>query len=284
MPAYITYRNSASAPIPTSDTEKNEPLSSIEIDGNFRGLKTLVNALEQKTANINNAEVHLATYTFLTDGIKKEFILGESVADENNTQVFINGIYQEKSAYNVSSNILSFGIAPVVGTIEISVFSSSQTTGGMSPSDKTAIDQLKQYAIFTSSNSKYLSLGNSQYEVTGWKNSINTSQITTDGTTFDLPIGVWQINFSIMIVGPVNNTSTAYVKNTTTNSIYLIGTPVDVIPDPGIYHLSNMSNGSSIIANDVNSSIQINIAAYSDFVPMNTILSHGHTVTFHKLA
>lgn len=56
---------------------------------------------------------------FTGDGSTAAFTLSQSVTDENNTFVFINGVYQDKSTYSITGATLTFSTAPQNGyTIE----------------------------------------------------------------------------------------------------------------------------------------------------------------------
>ena len=57
---------------------------------------------------------------FTGNGSTTDFTLSQSVTDENNTFVFINGVYQDKSTYSISGATLTFSTAPQNGyTIEV---------------------------------------------------------------------------------------------------------------------------------------------------------------------
>lgn len=57
---------------------------------------------------------------FTGDGSTTDFTLSQSVTDENNTFVFINGVYQDKSTYSILQSTLTFTTAPQNGyTIEV---------------------------------------------------------------------------------------------------------------------------------------------------------------------
>lgn len=47
--------------------------------------------------------------------------LSQSIADENNTYVFIDGVYQSKTTYSMSGTTLTFGSQPPIGTNNIEV-------------------------------------------------------------------------------------------------------------------------------------------------------------------
>jgi hypothetical protein len=61
-------------------------------------------------------------YNFNGDGAAVAFTLGTSPGVENNTQVYIDGVYQQKNTYTVSSTTLTFSAAPPnLSTIEVMV-------------------------------------------------------------------------------------------------------------------------------------------------------------------
>lgn len=51
---------------------------------------------------------NLRVDSFIGDGIKKTFVLSVGAANVNNTQVFINGVYQSKSKYLLDGDAISF--------------------------------------------------------------------------------------------------------------------------------------------------------------------------------
>jgi hypothetical protein len=61
---------------------------------------------------------------FTGTGAQTTFTLTASPTDENNSQVYINGIYQQKNTYSlVSGNILTFSTAPpLTSTIEVTYY------------------------------------------------------------------------------------------------------------------------------------------------------------------
>ena len=61
-------------------------------------------------------------YNFTGDGSTVAFTLGSNPNAENNTQVYIDGIYQQKDGYSVSGAVLTFSVAPPnLSTIEVMV-------------------------------------------------------------------------------------------------------------------------------------------------------------------
>lgn len=74
--------------------------------------------------------VSITNYTAIVDrfdgtGAQTAFTLSAAPPDENNTQIFISGVYQQKNTYSVSGSTLTFDTAPPSGTgnIEVVVFS-----------------------------------------------------------------------------------------------------------------------------------------------------------------
>jgi len=63
--------------------------------------------------------------------------LSTSPASENNTQVFHDGVYQEKTLYSLSGTTLTFAAAPGAGTVEV-VYGAAIDIG--TPSDGTVIE------------------------------------------------------------------------------------------------------------------------------------------------
>ncbi len=69
----------------------------------------------------------LKVYNFVGDGTTTAFTLGSDPGVENNTQVYIDGVYQQKNGYTVSGTTLTFSAAPPnLSTIEVMVI---QPTG-----------------------------------------------------------------------------------------------------------------------------------------------------------
>ena len=61
-------------------------------------------------------------YNFTGDGSTVAFTLGSNPNAENNTQAYIDGVYQQKNGYSVSGAVLTFSVAPPnLSTIEVMV-------------------------------------------------------------------------------------------------------------------------------------------------------------------
>ena len=64
----------------------------------------------------------LNVYNFTGDGSDTTFTLGIDPGVENNTQVYIDGVYQQKNTYSVTGKVITFSAAPPnLSTIEVMV-------------------------------------------------------------------------------------------------------------------------------------------------------------------
>ena len=73
--------------------------------------------------------------TIATNGVQTSFNLTYIPNSKNNIFVYINGVYQEKTSYSLSANVVSFAEAPDQGTLEIVPISAAPIapTGSWSP-------------------------------------------------------------------------------------------------------------------------------------------------------
>ena len=87
---------------------------------------------------------------FTGNGSTTAFTLSQSIDDEAKTFVFIQGVYQEKSTYDISGTTLTFNTAPQNGyTVEVMAFST-------------------------------ISVGNNVIQATNWQSAIKTSNFTAE--------------------------------------------------------------------------------------------------------
>lgn len=79
----------------------------------------------------------LAVDNFTGDGSDTTFTMGANPLEENNTQVYIDGVYQQKNTYGISGTTLTFSEAPPNGSsVEVVRISASTVTVG-TPDDNT---------------------------------------------------------------------------------------------------------------------------------------------------
>lgn len=95
--------------------------------------KTLIGpAIDGGTLNnvIVNGNAAIATQRFSGNGVTTTFNLLSNPGNENNTQIYINGVYQQKDTYSVSDVTVTFSEAPPTGTDNIEVvWISAQNVG-----------------------------------------------------------------------------------------------------------------------------------------------------------
>jgi hypothetical protein len=63
----------------------------------------------------------LAVQRYSGDGSTVAFTLATAPAGENNTQVYVSGVYQQKDTYSVSGVTVTFSAAPPIGTDNIEI-------------------------------------------------------------------------------------------------------------------------------------------------------------------
>ena len=106
-------------------------LDTAPLSGEKVSVHTITGTIHDGTAALNQQ--------FTGDGSTTAFTLNAAPGSENNTQVFINGVYQQKTDYTVSGTTLTFDTAPTNGDIiEVNSFTvtnlgnSDQVTEGSS--------------------------------------------------------------------------------------------------------------------------------------------------------
>jgi hypothetical protein len=131
--------NGSNATFTLSVTPANEDAIMVFIDGAYQEKSdyTLTNnSLVLDTAPLNNEKiaVHITTASvhdgtsavnqqFTATAGQTAFTLSQDPSSENNTQVYINGVYQQKTDYTVSGTTLTFDTGLTVGdVVEVNMF------------------------------------------------------------------------------------------------------------------------------------------------------------------
>jgi len=98
--------------------------------------------------------------TFSGNGSTTAFTLSEDPGDENNTRVFIDGIYQSKSNYSVSGTTLTFSTAPPSGTgIEVEIGNREISTSGITEMTITGDLTVDTNTLFVDSSDNRVGIG-----------------------------------------------------------------------------------------------------------------------------
>ena len=122
-----------------SVTPANEDAIMVFIDGAYQEKSDYVltnNSLVLDTAPLNNEKiaVHIITASvhdgttavnqqFTATANQTDFTLSQDPKSENNTHIYINGVYQQKTDYTVTGTTLAFDTAPANGDIiEVNMF------------------------------------------------------------------------------------------------------------------------------------------------------------------
>lgn len=96
---------------------------------------------------------NMTTESFSGNGSTTAFTLAKAPSTINNTQVYINGVYQQKSTYSISGTTLTFSEAPPTGTLNIEV-NQALINAAAVPSDgsvtRTKLDASFMNGIYTS--------------------------------------------------------------------------------------------------------------------------------------
>lgn len=135
------------------------------------------------------------------NGSATAFTLSRSIDDENNTFVFINGVYQDKSTYSISGTTLTFSTAPQNGyTIEVMSFDSISiaSTGVTSYNGSTGV-------VSSDYNVSVISSATTAVK--------NTLYVFTASAALTLPAGV--VGNSIKISNRSNTQTCTIVPNGT---------------------------------------------------------------------
>ena len=95
-----------------------------------------VEAITHTVLDVSAAASSVLIDEFTGDGSDTTFTLSAAPANENNTQVYVGGVYQEKATYSVSGTTLTFSEAPANGvSIEVMSIAVGQINSAIQLSD-----------------------------------------------------------------------------------------------------------------------------------------------------
>lgn len=116
----------------------------------------------------------IAVDNFTGNGSTTAFTMGADPLTENNTAVYIDGVYQQKNTYTQSGTTLTFSTAPPNGaTIEVNRISASAVTVGTPDDNTVSTVKIQNLAVTTDK------LANS----TGASDGVTTGKIATSAVT-----------------------------------------------------------------------------------------------------
>ena len=186
-------------------------LDTAPLSGEKISVHTIHGAVHDGTAALNQQ--------FTGDGSTTAFTLNADPGNENNTQIYINGVYQQKTDYTVSGTTLTFDTGLTVGdVVEVNSFtvtnlgSSDQVTEGVSNLYHTSARAISA-----------ISAGN----LTGL--TVDTNVLSVDATNDRVGIGTTSPNNKLQVEITGNNGTYAdadnplYLKNASTTDGATVG-------------------------------------------------------------
>ena len=206
------------------------------------------------------------TDTFTGDGSTVAYTTSKDVSDENETQVYIDGVYQSKDNYTTSGTTITFSTAPPNGTaIEVVHFdaaeytslASNQFTGTGSQTDFTLTQEVNEDSSFVFIQGVYQE-----------KSTYSISGITLTFTT--APLSGYTIE--VITSGVVANVTSSPVNsiNSLTGSLNIVGgNNITVTP-----------SGTNItLASNVSTSYSVSVISSNTTAVANTLYVLTATLT-----
>ena len=89
--------------------------------------------------------INITLNSFTGNSSTTAFTLSSNPLNENNTQVFVGGVYQEKDTYSVSGTTLTFSTAPPATDIEVMVY--AQNSIGVPSDDSVSTAKIQDDAV-----------------------------------------------------------------------------------------------------------------------------------------
>ena len=186
-------------------------LDTAPLSGEKISVHTIHGAVHDGTAALNQQ--------FTGDGSTTAFTLNADPGNENNTQIYINGVYQQKTDYTVSGTTLTFDTAPSNGDIiEVNSF----TVTNLGSSDQVTEGASNLYHTSARAISA-ISAGN----LTGL--TVDTNVLSVDATNDRVGIGTTSPNNKLQVEITGNNGTYAdadnplYLKNASTTDGATVG-------------------------------------------------------------
>lgn len=181
----------------------------------------------------------VAVQRFSGTGSQTAFTLATAPSGENNTQVYINGVYQQKDTYGVTGTTLTFSTAPPAGTDNIEVVTISTLALGETdaslvtflPAGDGAVERTVQAKLReTVSVKDFGAVGDGVTDDTTAIN--NWLDKAAEGVAITAPAGTYKFTSALTLAAVDNmsitgagrqKTTFLYAGASTTNDIFTIG-------------------------------------------------------------
>ena len=137
----------------------------------------------QVSAGVSGSNLNIDTMT--GDGSDTTLTLSIAPVNENNTQVFFDGVYQNKSTYSISGTTLTFSTAPPTG-VAVEVMTFTQTEVNVPVNDTIDTVHIKAGAVTTAKIESSLDLSSKTLTLPAVavpSASTATTQAASDNTT-----------------------------------------------------------------------------------------------------
>lgn len=126
--------------------------------------------------------------TFSGNGSQAVFTLSQPPGKEENTQVYISGVYQQKSAYTIAASNITFLVAPPSGTNNIEV-----VTGVTIPLNTPGINTVYTDALQDGSVTEPKLATSAVSETKIASSSVTLAKLAADSIRFLVPVGTVQM-------------------------------------------------------------------------------------------
>ena len=206
------------------------------------------------------------TDTFTGDGSTVAYTTSKDVSDENETQVYIDGVYQSKDNYTTSGTTITFSTAPPNGTaIEVVHFDAAE----------------------------YTSLASNQFTGTGSQTDFTLTQEVNEDSSFVFIQGVYQEKSTYSISGTTLTFTTAplsgytievitsgVVANVTSSPVNSINSLTGSLNIVGGNNITVTPSGTNItLASNVSTSYSVSVISSNTTAVANTLYVLTATLT-----
>ena len=228
-----------------SSTIDDEARTQVYIDGVYQSKDTYSTSgttLTFSTAPPNTAAIEVIHFTTLAGGISKvetftgngsttAFVSGLSITDENNTQIYIDGVYQSKSNYSTSGSTVTFSTAPPSGSEIELVHFKELSLSGMSNDTFTGNGSATAFTLgaeVTDENNTWVFINGvyqdkSVYSISGTTLTFSTAPQSGYGIEV-MKLGTVSVNANALTTNTFtgNGSATAYTLSVTPASLHAV--------------------------------------------------------------
>lgn len=189
----VYTKDASSAVVKLVGSLGNQESNNVAITGG-----TITGTTVSGSANIN-------VQRFSGDGTTTVFTLSSSPVSENNTQIYINGVYQQKDTYNVVGTTLTFSEAPVADTDNIEVVTTSMQAIGTTTSDLVSYTPAGTGAVATNVQTKLReSVSVKDFGAVGGSDESAKFQLAVDSISVSGNILIPAGNYSLTTASSIN--------------------------------------------------------------------------------